>query len=422
MFMNQPTCFSAVRILPALALMALVIAWSCDSYDPDVNPGDKVSLDKAQFYALSNSSTVIDLKTVVKSYSAVDLLIGQQPTQGTLTRLGGGLYAYMPSLQTGRDYFMLDVRRNGQTVQRDTIHIEIGGDTTQLPCGVYAMTDNVWVPTAAAGQVIPIDVLANDRICGVDTADLQVSLFMGPQHGSAVSNGKVVSYTTSGYTGNDTFLYTIKSAGDTAIHAVGLVSLALGTPACVSSVHNDDVQVDIDTLQSSSILVNVTLNDSVCDDGQNVASITQQPAHGSAVFLGTNTIYYTPSSVYAGLYDSLVYQVCREGICKAAVVRFTFGQGTCATVARPDSVSVSAGAQGFGLSLLVWNNDSYCGSIQSLTITTAPKWGTATVEQPGNSILYTPNNKAYALADSLQYTLCGSSGGCSSAWVRINSH
>ena len=126
--MNQPTYFSAARILPCLAVLAVIIAWSCDSYDPDVIPKDDVSVGQIQFYALPNSSTVIDLKTLVKSYAQVDLLISKQPEQGSLTRLGGGLYAYMPQtdLRSGRDYFMLDVRREGQTLQLDTIYIEIG--------------------------------------------------------------------------------------------------------------------------------------------------------------------------------------------------------------------------------------------------------------------------------------------------------
>lgn len=324
--MNQPTFLSAVRILPCLAVLTLVIAWSCDSYETDMTPDDRVSVEQTEFYALSNSSTVIDLKTLVKSDARVDLLIGKQPSQGSLTKLGGGLYAYMPqiNLESGRDYFMLDVRRDGQTIQLDTIHIKIGQDTTQLPCGVYALADYISIPNPTAGQVIPIDVLANDHICGADTSDLVVSVFSAPQHGSATSNGTNISYTTSGFTGHDAFLYMVRSLADTSVHTIGLVNVALAD--------------------------------------------------------------------------------------------------TCIVVARPDTVNVSSGAQGFGVNIFVLDNDTYCDSIQSLTVTIVPKAGTATVQQPGNTIFYKPNNNTYAAVDSLRYMVCRNPGGCSSAWVVVNSH
>jgi hypothetical protein len=421
--MNQPTFFSAARVLPLLAMLAVAIVWSCDSYEPDVTPQDQVSVGQSQFYTLPNSSAVIDLKTIVKSYSKVDLTIGKQPGNGNLTKLGAALYAYMPKadFNKGRDYFLLNVSRDGQTLQRDTIYIEVGQDTTQLPCGVYAVLDTVNIPTSGPASV-RIHVLGNDRICGVDSTDLQVSLFSNPQHGTATLSGRSVVYTTPGYDGYDSFLYEIRSAADTAIHALGLVSLRLGNVAadtCELKLNNDVSQYNVNASSPLTVGLIVTANDSICHDDVAV-SIVNGPLYGTASLGSTfGQVLYTKSSPFTESYsDSVRYQVCSGGVCKTAVfiMHFVFND-VCAVTARPDTVNLPLGITPAELSIAVLANDSICAGVQSLTILTAPKTGTATVQ--GNNSIFYQANSATSPTDSLKYQLCGTGGGCSAAWVKI---
>jgi hypothetical protein len=420
--MNQPTFFSATRVLPLLAMLAVVIAWSCDSYEADVTPEDKISMGQSQFYTLPNSSTVIDLKSIVKSYSSVDLLIDKQPGQGSLTRLGAALYAYMPKadFRKGHDYFLLNVSRDGQTLQRDTIFIEVGQDTTQLPCGVYAVLDTVNIPTNGPAAV-RINVLANDRICGADTSDLQVSLFSTPQHGTASLSGNQVVYTTPGYNGYDQFLYEIRSTADTSVHALGLVSLRIGnaTDTCVMALHDDERQYNVNGDSPLTAGLIVTANDTICDRANSAVTIVNGPLYGTASVVNYGRILYTKSSPFTASYsDSVKYQVCSGGVCKTAVFRLNFVFGDiCTVTARPDSVNLPLGTTPAELSIGVLANDSICSGVQSLVILTAPKTGTATV-QSNNSIFYEANSPT-SPSDSLKYQLCGTGGGCAAAWVKI---
>lgn len=322
--MNRSTYSSTTWLLALIATMAAAIVWSCDSFDPDVTAQDKVSLEQNQFYTLSNSSTVIDLKSVVKSSGKVDLLIDQQPGHGSLTRLGAGLYAYMPAadFKGGRDYFTLDIRQDGKSLATESIYLEVGQDTTQLPCGVYALMDRVVIPDTAALQVVTIDVLANDHICGTDSSDLEVSVFSTPRHGSVAVSGNRILYTTSGYAGYDQFLYEVRSVADTSVHSLGLVSLILGD-TCRLVARPDSVNVSANS-QGFGVNIFVLDNDSYCDSIPALSIVTGQHFGTVTVDQEAGTLFYKPdNSTYAPV-DSLQYRICRSsGACSSAWVRIT---------------------------------------------------------------------------------------------------
>src|SRR5689334_12744813 len=142
------------RIAPLFVLLTLLV-WSCDLFENDVVPDENdVTLGQTDFYTIPNSSAVIDLKSLVKSYTQVSLVITDQPGHGDLNKINDAVFSYKPDKNfKGRDFFMIDIRSKGVSVLKDSIIITVEHDTTSLPCGLYAVQDSLTI-TAPGAQVV----------------------------------------------------------------------------------------------------------------------------------------------------------------------------------------------------------------------------------------------------------------------------
>ena len=157
----------------------------------------------------------------------------------------------------------------------------------------------------AINKSIVIDLPANDAAGpGQKLNPSSVAVTTAPQHGTASVNstsGSVTYQPTTGYSGSDSFQYTV-SDGLGAVSNAATVSVRVQpAPMAVS---------DTATLQANqSATINVLANDTSAGGTLNSASIkiVVPPAHGTAVVMNGKVVY-TPTMGYSGL-DTFQYSV-----------------------------------------------------------------------------------------------------------------
>jgi hypothetical protein len=157
----------------------------------------------------------------------------------------------------------------------------------------------------AINKSIVIDLPANDAAGpGQKLNPSSVAVTTAPQHGTASVNstsGSVTYQPTTGYSGSDSFQYTV-SDGLGAVSNAATVSVRVQpAPMAVN---------DTATLQANqSATINVLANDTSAGGTLNSASIkiVVPPAHGTAVVMNGKVVY-TPTMGYSGL-DTFQYSV-----------------------------------------------------------------------------------------------------------------
>jgi hypothetical protein len=173
---------------------------------------------------------------------------------------------------------------------------------TTLDQNPVAQSDSA---VCAINKSIQIAVLANDTAAaGQSLSVSSLTISSAPAHGTTSvnsMNGSVTYQPASGYSGTDSFQYTVRDG--------------LGAPSNTASV---SVRVqpapvaanDTTTLQANqSVTVNVLANDTSSGGTLDIASIkvAVSPAHGTAVVMN-GAVVYTPTTGYSGL-DTFQYSV-----------------------------------------------------------------------------------------------------------------
>lgn len=255
-------------------------------------------------------------------------------------------------------------------------------------------------------QPTTVDVLGNDETHGAPVTGLHVT--SAPGHGSAhvvsTGSGREIRYRPdSGFTGTDTFQYTLKTGNGTSTATV-TVHVAPPPP----SAHDDSAT----TGQGQGVDVNVLANDDTRGRKVTGLQVTSGPKHGGAHVVNTSSgreIRYTPDSGYTGT-DTFDYVLRTDGGSSQATV-------TIHVDAAPDAVDDTAQTnQDTAVSVPVLDNDHPNGS-GPLTIISTGTPGHGSVQIDGADIRYTPDH-GYVGPDSFTYTV-HNNGGSASATVRI---
>jgi hypothetical protein len=178
-----------------------------------------------------------------------------------------------------------------------------------LDAGTFAVTDHAPVAnddtaTVTPGSSVSIPILANDS--DPDNDPLTITQVGAPGHGVAHLNGAdhTIIYTpAAGFTGTDTFTYTIADPAGVEATATVTVLVANDPPVGV-----DDQAT---TTAGAAVTVQVLANDS--DPGKHPLTVTgvSTPAHGTAVIShdpGGDTVVYTPSAGFTGT-DTFTYTI-----------------------------------------------------------------------------------------------------------------
>ncbi len=199
---------------------------------------------------------------------------------------------------------------------------------------------------------------------------------------------------------------------------IGLVQGAIDANANTIPTFSDTLDVNIDEApitkddefcMSGPTKVNVLANDTDADNDLTTLTIMGPPLLGTATIAAGNLIEYTPDG---GMVDndttSLIYQICDNApitpFCETAKVIFTYSDVNDSPTVVNDNVSTTLDLP-FTFNPLE-NDSDIDGSIDStsVTITSGPSFGTATVN-PDGTIYYTPNPGFFG-SDNLTYQVC----------------
>ena len=314
----------------------------------------------------------------------------------------------------------------------DPLAVEFGEPTTaEVPIiegatgeqGPLVVDDSA---TTESGQVVLIDVLANDS--DPDGDALAIVAVAGEPiaigEPVAIADGRVtlnpdgtLSFTPNpGFAGEVRFEYTVSDGNSLAS---GQVTVHVGGDADSQPVAVDDSAA---TTAGNAVSGNLAANDSPSADGGNVWALADAPINGSAIVNADGTYTYTPRSGFTGQ-DEFSYSITdADGDISVATVTVTVSDGATppisddSPVAVNDSVSIAADEIASGS---LADNDTPSddgGNVWALQ--TPPANGTAVVNGDG-SYSYTPN-AGFSGQDSFTYTITDSDGDFSSATVFVS--
>lgn len=210
-------------------------------------------------------------------------------------------------------------------------------------------------PTTPAGQAVTVDVLANDTDANADA--LTITATTVPGHGTdSVVAGKIVYTPTAGYSGTDSFTYTISDGhGGTSSATVTVTVTALPVvPPVVPVVVVAPVAVS-DTATATfgqSVTINVLANDTSGTAGTAptiVAGSITPPIDGSGTARGSvavvgGQLVFTPPVGFVGTVTFNYTVTNSGGATSTATVTVTVKPSAVATGATTVTVAAGAGS------------------------------------------------------------------------------
>ncbi|HEY3322176.1 MAG TPA: Ig-like domain-containing protein [Planctomycetota bacterium] len=319
------------------------------------------------------------------------------PANGSLVAWNAdGSFVYRPTAGFyGSDSFQYTLSNTGFN---STATVSI----TVTPPAPVAVDDSYSVDQSTTLNVPAAGVLTNDTLNGA-----VISSHSDPVNGSLVLNADgSFDYTpTPGYTGPDSFTYTITNA---TAFSKATVNITVSPPLPPAPVAVDDAySVAQDALldvPDPGTLGNDTLN------GATISADTN-PLHGSLFFNADGSFVYAPAAEYTGP-DSFTYTLTNAAASSTATVALTVNPSPPVAVDNAyailyDSV-LNVPAPG------VLSNDTLRGAV--ITANTTPANGTLTFKVDG-SFSYKPV-AGFTGTDSFTYTLTNAVGS-STATVSI---
>ncbi len=335
-----------------------------------------------------------------------------QPTNGSVVYKGNGIATYTPDPDYhGSDFFTYTVRdATGHISNVARVDITI----TPVPDPPVS-TDRLYSTKENTSLIIPIHTLVSDP---EDDIDFATVIETAPEHGSISSGslvGELLFTPSSGYSGNDSFDYSVADA--TGLRSnTSTISIQITDQAPI--VANDNFTVNEDITSE----LNVLLNDSDPQDNIDPASVSivSLPLNGTVTINSqTGIISYTSNADYNGS-DAFVYRVCDlSAYCGEASVSITVVPVNDAPVAVEDSRIILEDSPVF-IDVLV--NDYDIDNLNDeliISIVSEATNGIVQVATNPDGIVYTPNLN-YNGNDSFRYRITDPGGLSGEANVNIS--
>jgi VCBS repeat-containing protein len=308
------------------------------------------------------------------------------PTNGVVTLNSNGSFSYTPNANfNGTDSF---VYRASDGLLTDTATVTL--TVAAVNDAPVANDDSASTPRNTAAT---INVLSNDT--DLEGNSLSVTAVGAAANGTAVRNANgTITYTpNTGFTGNDSFSYTLSDGTATDTATVTLTVTAVND----APVANDD---SVTTNEDVPLTGNVLTNDTDANNDALTTALVTGPANGIVTLNPNGSFTYTPNANFNGT-DSFVYQASDGALTDTATVALTVAAVNDAPVANDDSAST---VRNTATTINVLGNDTDVdSSILSVTAVGAATNGTAVLNSNG-SITYTPN-AGFTGNDSFSYTL-----------------
>ncbi|MDC7998414.1 Ig-like domain-containing protein, partial [Gilvibacter sediminis] len=181
-----------------------------------------------------------------------------------------------------------------------------------------------------------------------------------------------------GYTGEDTFEYTICDNGTPALCDTAVVTITINDDNGNITVANDDAY---NTTPDTPVTGNVSDNDNDPEGDNQTVNTTpvSGPANGTLVLNADGSFEYTPNPGFEGT-DQFVYSVCDDGTpvaCDEATVYITVG-GILNTTDAIDDINNTFQDTAVSGNVLT-NDEDFEGDNQTVTGNTDPANGTVVV-------------------------------------------
>jgi YD repeat-containing protein len=286
--------------------------------------------------------------------------------------------------------------------------------------GLTANNDSYSTP---ANTAVTVNPRTNDS--DSNGYSLTITAASTPSHGTAVVNsGASITYTpASGYTGSDSFTYTISNGhGETATATVSMTVTGVNH----APVANND---SVTTPANTPITFNPRANDTDADGDALTITGVAPGSHGSTNVNGSLTVTYTPASGYSGS-DNFIYGISDgHGGTAFATVWVTVGSSGSQLIANNDVLDAPGVLYGtppyvypyvFGCAAVLANDSAPSGSAPAISSFTQASAGTS-VTQNGDLLCYSSQTLG-TFTDGFSYTISDGQGGSASAAVTVNVH
>jgi hypothetical protein len=238
-----------------------------------------------------------------------------------------------------------------------------------------------------------------NQAVGVSVLDLATSLYgdtltvtgvMQGGHGSVSLSGGTATYTpNSGFTGDDTFTYTVEDPFGN--QATGTVTVSVTGPRAPPT--------SVWTSQNTAVTVSVPSLAFDPSGGSLTTTAVTQGSHGSVTINGNGSVTYTPGSTFTGD-DSFTYTVT-DAHGNTATGTITVTVGPTDPVALDESVTTAANT---AVNVAV-TDLAFQPAGGSLTMTAVTQGAHGSVSINGNgTVTYTPAS-GYTGTDTFTYTV-----------------
>jgi hypothetical protein len=334
-----------------------------------------------------NTAKVITLTGVAPNNDPRTFAVTANPSHGTLSGLNSstGAVTYTPAAgYTGPDSFQFTVN--------DTTTNTTSAAATVTIAVVPPPTANAQSVTAAQNTATAITLSGTPP----NGDPLTFTVTTNPSHGTLsglnASTGAVTYTPAAGYTGSDSFQFTVTDAASNLTSASATVSLTVAVPPTANAQ-------SVTVLQGQAKAI--TLTGSAPNNDPLSFAVTANPSHGTLSGLNTTTgqVTYTPTGSYTGP-DSFQFTVTdtATSLTSTATVGLTVA---APPTANAQSVTVGQSTAKFiTLTGSAPNNDPL-----SFTVTVNPSHGTLSgLNATTGQVTYTPTG-SYTGRDSFQFTV-----------------
>ncbi|WP_299103569.1 Ig-like domain-containing protein, partial [uncultured Winogradskyella sp.] len=342
------------------------------------------------------------------------------PANGTVTLNPDGTITYTPDPGfTGEDTFTYTICDDGTPALCDTATVTVTVQDTGMVNTTNANDDAY---NTTPGADILGNVLLNDNDIESDTQTVTsttVTTVQGVTVNIDPNSGEFIYTPITGYSGTDSFVYTICDNGSPVACDQATVYITVGGLA-----NTTDAIADINnTFVDQPVTGNVLTNDEDFEGDNQTVTANSNPTNGTVVMNPNGTYTYTPNPGFIGE-DTFTYTICDDGnpqACDTATVYIDVlpesGPSNEAPIANADTSTTPVGTP---IDVVVLANDfDPDGDPITITATTDPANGTVTLN-PDGTITYTPD-LGFTGEDTFTYTICddGTPALCDTATVTV---
>ncbi len=372
--------------------------------DKPVAQNDSATTDEGESVTLD----VLDNDTSNSGSNQLTITSVGNPSNGTATLVNGQI-VYTPNAGfSGTDSFTYTITDSNGDTATATATVTVNDDPKP-----EAQNDSA---TTGEGDSVTLDVLDNDT-SNSGSNQLTITNVGNPSNGTAtLVNGQIVYTPNAGFSGTDSFTYTITDSNGETATATATITV---TDDPKPEAQNDSATTDEDKPVTLDVLGNDTSN-----SGSGDLTITGvgTPSNGTAQIVA-GQIVYTPNAGFSGT-DSFTYTITdSNGETATATATVTVNE---APNKAPKAVNDTASTACSAITINVLNNDSDPdGDALSIVSVGNASLGDAMISADGMSIIYQPSNTCgkggqYTGLDSFSYTISDGNGGTASANVSVD--